>query len=158
MLAIWQTINPESWFTDEKGDGEEKEYTPLYPFKKEPGVYWDSKASRNTENFGYSYPDIKRGADPAQARAAFSAMYNWSRRLCPTDQFGACPEDMKPLPLDNGQVQVYQYPKDDPLCRKVETIHSVPPEELWEDLPVEQADSSASKVSLEWWVDLVVER
>ncbi|MCJ1396693.1 hypothetical protein MMC18_009585 [Xylographa bjoerkii] len=187
-LAIWQKMNPNSWFSDDKQNKE-----PLKPFrntKKSPVEketdYWTSLDCEKTEDFGYTYPDIKDEPNAPEMLARFKKRYEWSRRLRPDDKFGKPPLDMEPLDLS--AAPVFDYPKDTPEAAAFNDISKTfrkPTEKLNIETPnitlpiQQQAVSSAmasqpeyqniaatlepskideSRVSREWFVDDVVER
>lgn len=115
LFAIWQTVNPTHWFNELPSSQRALADDTLLPFRKYPlstdnkSRYWTSNEARDTEVFGYTYPDIadKKTKSADQLRADFAAKYGWSRRLTPFQHFGTPPADMQPLDL--GKAQVYQY-------------------------------------------------
>lgn len=87
LLAIWQALYPDSWVVP----GNERygsatvaagtrtdENTPLRPFHSDgKGNFWTSKAVRDIEQLGYSYPEIQ-GKDVAGVKQAVNALYSKS--------------------------------------------------------------------------------
>ncbi|KAI4164925.1 MAG: hypothetical protein LQ342_001558 [Letrouitia transgressa] len=85
LLAIWQALYPDSWVVP----GNERygsatiaagtrtdENTPLRPFHSDnKGSFWTSKAVRDIEQLGYSYPEIQ-GKDVAGVKQAVNALYS----------------------------------------------------------------------------------
>ncbi|KAI0396742.1 common central domain of tyrosinase-domain-containing protein [Xylariaceae sp. FL0594] len=77
LLSIWQALhddpeNPDTWVTEKPADSDpeggtwvtkpgemEDVRTPLTPFYKQPGVFWDSNDVRDTTSLGYAYPETK---------------------------------------------------------------------------------------------------
>ena len=76
-LAIWQKMNPNSWFSDD-----EQNKDPLKSFRnviksageKDTG-YWKSLDCKETENFGYTYPDIQDVPIASDMLARFRKRY-----------------------------------------------------------------------------------
>ncbi|EAU85812.2 tyrosinase [Coprinopsis cinerea okayama7 len=68
ILSIWQTLHEDKWFEEEPvhdKDGKIIRYVhptdPLQPFRRdEEGHIYDSNASRNHLDFGYTYPELQR--------------------------------------------------------------------------------------------------
>lgn len=68
ILSLWQGLYPETWVTEQVvttasytiGNGTSvNASTPLAPFFADThGAFWDSESSRDTEAFGYSYPEV----------------------------------------------------------------------------------------------------
>ncbi|KAJ0413973.1 common central domain of tyrosinase-domain-containing protein [Aspergillus carlsbadensis] len=71
LWALWQELNPDSWFTEGYG-GDYKQgtvglpttvtpKTALRPFHRDQwGQYWMSDHTRNFRSLGYTYPDLDR--------------------------------------------------------------------------------------------------
>lgn len=71
-------------------------------------IFYDSDWARDTESFGYTYPDLEGLRDP---RAVWRSVYNkyiWSIRSASSSRFSPPPSDMKPINLN--KAQVFQYP------------------------------------------------
>jgi hypothetical protein len=133
----------------------------LYPFRKWPLTedkaerYWTPDRAWDTQAFGYAYPETAGGKAGDQVRNEFARKYGWSRRLDVNQDFGPPPADM--LPLDLSKAQVFDYQSDDS------------PGDIWKPLippsfqnrteeEVLVAVTTASKISQEWYIDVVVER
>ena len=122
LFAIWQKINPTSWFpTDAReirsiSNAYFNPKEPLMPFRSvkngEVGTlgdngWWTCDTSRSTNTFGYSYADTDV-ADPMQN---FNQKYGWSIRWNQGDQFGQCPAEM--LPYKTTDAQIFQFGQAD---------------------------------------------
>lgn len=130
-FAIWQAINPNSWFPDRPGANKER-YSDLLPFRttRNPDTFWKADTVRDPEVFGYSYPDLE-GKDPATVLQNFRDKYEWSFRLPnKREHFGPCPKDM--LPWNVYDAQVFQFKEGskehaiiEPLLPKLATVNLV---------------------------------
>ncbi|KIW71471.1 hypothetical protein PV04_03631 [Phialophora macrospora] len=177
LFAIWQKINPNSWFpTDpnkikELGQVYFNPEVPLEPFRSakhgEVGTlgkngWWTCNTARSTKMFGYSYADV----DAADALDNFNKKYGWSVRWKEGDKFGECPSDMRPLNMTIAQV--FQFSQTDgvsqPSAQKAIKADVVPSEraisgEPTDSVPlVSQSDVEESTVSRSWYIDMEVER
>ncbi|KXJ86569.1 hypothetical protein Micbo1qcDRAFT_208983 [Microdochium bolleyi] len=162
LFAIWQAANGEKhWFNEldesEKGMGDSN----LLPFRKWPKVddpksrYWTPNRARDTKAFGYTYPDTADGQSGEQIRDDFAQRYGWSRRLDVNQDFGPVPEDMQPLEVS--KAQVFQYTSGVPS--KDLFKHLSPPRPSPKRVQAAAAATApSSKVSQEWYIDVVVER
>lgn len=99
---------------------------PLLPFRTFKGAtpagdkFWDSKGSRFTDTFGYTYPDLKTTVETdqkgynKQVANDFVDRYKWTKRTSGSPFItGTPPEgrlDMSIPPVDS-QGQVFQYNK-----------------------------------------------
>jgi tyrosinase len=101
-FAIWQAIHPNSWYSPAHKAFQE---ATLLPFRtsKEPEEFWKPDQTRDWETFGYTYADVESGS-PDAVLNAFRAKYGWGCRKRRNDAFGECPDDMKPLDLQEAQV------------------------------------------------------
>lgn len=129
----------------------------MLPFRKYPLVsdlkerYWNPNRSRNTEDFGYTYLDLKESEE--ETRKAFAKNYGWSRRLTPFEPFGEPPEEMKPLDLSGAQV--YQYTSGTPVLNPPIPLTTTA---ITQDPEVLQMEATDETMSYEWYVDTIVER
>jgi tyrosinase len=120
LFAIWQKINPDSWFptnpveinalTRARAYFDPK--VPLEPFRStatgatgalgDKG-WWTCNTAQYTKTFGYSYADT----DVPNPLDNFMKKYAWSFRQDKTGPFGKCPDNM--LPWDTTKAQIYQF-------------------------------------------------
>ena len=86
----------------------EKDLLPFYKFISElQPVYYDSDWARDTESFGYTYPDLD---GLRSIRTIWEGVYNryaWSFRSATSRKFSKPPTDMMPLNLNKAQVFRY---------------------------------------------------
>ncbi|KAM5523936.1 Tyrosinase 5 [Fusarium oxysporum f. sp. phaseoli] len=163
LLAVWQAANgQEHWFNELKDDEEKaKAGLPLYPFRKWPLTedkaerYWTPDRAWKTQAFGYVYPETVGEKARDQVRDEFARKYGWSRRLDVNQDFGAPPADM--LPLDLSKAQVFDYQSDDSPPEFF--IPLIPPSlQKRTEQEMLAAATPTSKISQEWYIDVVVER
>jgi hypothetical protein len=69
-LATWEAINP----TKLAGI---KDTDALAPFLKSANTFWKGSDVHDTENLGYTYPDIEKG-NPEVTRQKFNKLEAWS--------------------------------------------------------------------------------
>lgn len=95
-FAIWQAIHPSSWMSNDQAN--------LLPFRtsKNPAKFWSSRASKSTQDFGYTYADLV--GNSIQVENAFKNHYSWSVRTASQPKFGIPPADMTPLDLSKAPV------------------------------------------------------
>lgn len=117
IFAIWQATHPSAWFPPPGRDARgkplkaenEKDLLPFYKLKCELGpIFYDSDWARDTESFGYTYPDLEGSRDPRAIWRGVYHKYIWSIRSAPSSRFSPPPSDMKPINLN--KAQVFQYP------------------------------------------------
>ena len=85
ITAVWQAVNPNSWFPEQQIAENPTEETLLLPFRSTENVnkrgFWSSKNARKTENFGYTYAEIQGSTGGQDLQKRFIAKYAWSSRL-----------------------------------------------------------------------------
>lgn len=117
IFAIWQATHPTAWFPPAGRDSRgrplkpenEKDLLPFYKVKNEMGsIFYDSDWARDTESFGYTYPDLDGLRNPREIWSGVYHRYIWSIRTASSSRFTPPPSDMKPLNLS--KAQVFQYP------------------------------------------------
>jgi len=108
-MAIWQSVHPNSWFSDDRVDLRVFQRRDLLPFrnqKKPTSTYYNSDNARKTKDFGYTYPECEVGNADA-VLAEYVRKYNWATRTENSrEQAGTPPADM--VPLDLSKAAVYQ--------------------------------------------------
>jgi len=117
--------------------------------------FWTPNLARDTKAFGYEYADTAGKQARKEVRREFAHKYGWSTERGVNQPIGRPPEDM--LPLDICKAQVFQYTSGDDVGKLLKPL--VPP--LAQDIvePIgQESTESASTVSQEWYIDLVVER
>ena len=158
LFAIWQAIHdkePKSWFSDE-----EMANSPLLPFRNAAGKnYWNSNRSQKTEDFGYTYPEIRSTKEATWE--TFNNMYVWSIELLQAQNSAIPPPDMRPYDVRTSQFfnfdgkatsssllsQELPTLKDPVLQGRVEALQKAVP-----------MDPSAKGYSREWFIDDRVQR
>ena len=118
IFTIWQATHPNAWFPQPGRDSRgrplkpenEKDLLPFYKTKNEMGaIFYDSDWARDTESFGYTYPDLDGLRNPREIWSRVYHRYIWSIRTATSSKFTPPPSDMKPLNLT--KAQVFQYPR-----------------------------------------------
>ena len=161
LFAIWQSIrkdNPKSWFSDKLKAGNN-----LLPFRNAAGKsYWNSNLSKETEDFGYTYPEIKDTKDAT--RETFKNMYQWSVPLLESDIGAIPPDDMLPYNVRKSQFfnfkgeeqvkasppllsEVVDFSKEPLLLERVEALQNPVP-----------SNPPTKDYSREWYIDDKVQR
>jgi tyrosinase len=116
IFAIWQALHPKAWFPRGGRDSKErstkpeseKDLLPFYKFQCELGrLFYDSDWARDTESFGYTYPDLDGLHSPRTVWREVYNRYIWSIRIAPSSKFSKPPSDM--MPLDLNKAQVFQF-------------------------------------------------
>jgi hypothetical protein len=116
IFAIWQATHPTAWFPPPGRDARgkplkpenEKDLLPFYKMRCELGpIYYDSDWARDTESFGYTYPDLDGLRNPRTIWSEVYHRYIWSIRSASSSRFSTPPSDMRPLNLN--KAQVFQY-------------------------------------------------
>ncbi|TFK74620.1 Di-copper centre-containing protein [Pluteus cervinus] len=84
LVALWQGLNPTLWVVPgDSGPGslvipadqQVNTETPLTPFHKDNVNFWSSTASRDTQTFGYTYPELIGNPSPEQLQAIIMGLY-----------------------------------------------------------------------------------
>ncbi|KAL8792906.1 MAG: hypothetical protein Q9195_004483 [Heterodermia aff. obscurata] len=124
IAAVWQAINPKSWFPDPEIPGKPTETTPLLPFRSDEKSFWSSKNARRVENFGYTYTEIQKYKSGTNLQNAFMRKYAWSSQAYNRQNLRpVIPDEMKPLPLKDSPV--FQYTRgtlDSRLSREIQVV------------------------------------
>ncbi|KAG5799174.1 hypothetical protein H9Q69_001806 [Fusarium xylarioides] len=166
LFAVWQAANyepdkeKEHWFNELEPKDQKKAQLALTPFRKsfpkdgEKQQYWDSDLSRETKDFGYTYPDTAKGQTGDTVRKEFREKYEWSRRTTAKPVFGTPPDDMKPIQV--GEAQVFQFTSDTSSGDLFKSP-GVPLHEMQQQT-VMAAMSSNPQYADDWYIDIVVER
>ncbi|KAF5723958.1 tyrosinase precursor (monophenol monooxygenase) [Fusarium mundagurra] len=168
LFAIWQAANyepdkkKEHWFNELEEKDQKMAQFDLRPFRKsfpkdgEKQQYWDSDLSRETKDFGYTYPETAKGQTGDTVRKEFREKYEWSVRTTAKPVFGTPPDDMKPIQV--GKAQVFQYTSDtssgDLFKHPGVPMHEV----QMQQQTVMAAMSSNPQYADDWYIDIVVER
>ncbi|KAF4627308.1 hypothetical protein G7Y89_g10846 [Cudoniella acicularis] len=148
-LAVWQAINPQKWLAP----GSEEEKSDLLPFRSQKGQgkssYWNSVASRNWKDFGYTYPDVEDFKTPEQVKAAFREKYVWSRRTV-NQPFGEPPANMKPLDLTHAQVFQFQSASIAPTFALHAQVAVHPPtaQKIFKSAAIQPAEVASTLISV----------
>ena len=127
-MAIWQDINQNSWFPEQKNADDPTEDTPLLPFRSTKTVnklaFWSSQNARKVETFGYSYAEIKASTGGKDLQARVAAKYAWSSQAYnKRNQNPTIPPEMKPLDLTGSPVFKYNTGTlDARLSREIELV------------------------------------
>ena len=128
IAAIWQAINPSSWFPDPAIPQKPTEKTPLLPFRSTKSVnengFWSSENARKVEKFGYTYTEIQQYKGGADLQKAFASKYAWSSQAYNRQNSSPIiPDEMKPLPLKDSPVFQYtQGTLDSRLSREIQVV------------------------------------
>ncbi|KAI9692221.1 MAG: hypothetical protein M1822_006451 [Bathelium mastoideum] len=156
-LAVWQAINSD-WFDDDPDELKK----PLYPFlSADPHAtkgYWNSSLSKQTEDFGYVYPDIV--PDNAKAtRNNFLKLEAWSLNPNPR-----APAGREPLDLSSALVFT-KHPEFTPLnwgrnSTNSATTGQIPLSDMIanEIAPIDIQAASPLNKAYDWFIDNSVER
>ena len=107
LFAIWQAVHnendPQSWFKSL-----DKAEEPLLPFRNMAGKhYWNSNASRHTQDFGYTYPEIQGTREAT--RDTFRKMYEWSVPLLKSSHNVQAPPEMEPFDTVINNSQFFRF-------------------------------------------------
>lgn len=176
LYAIWQASNGEKhWFEETEPKNQYLKDFDMAPFRKGRRAakgakqdFWNPTTARDTTVFGYTYPETEGrelGRDAGQAdqlRTEFAAKYTWSRRLEAGQETGSPPDDMVPLPIEEAQVFKYSAGVESAgFFKKVGRRDRTKPKMAARTATAAVSSSSSSaktKVSQEWYIDVVVER
>ncbi|KAF5633744.1 tyrosinase precursor (monophenol monooxygenase) [Fusarium sp. NRRL 25303] len=166
LFAIWQAANyepdktKEHWFNELEAKDRKLAQLDLTPFRKsfpkdgEKQQYWDSDLSRETKDFGYTYPETAKGQTGETVRKEFREKYEWSRRTTANPVFGTPPDNMRPIQV--GAAQVFDYEHGTPSGDLFKPP-GIPIDDMQQQ-NVMAAMSSNPQYADDWYIDVVVER
>jgi hypothetical protein len=142
ILALWQAINPQSWFPTELINGEPGPNTDLTPARDGSISFWSSDEVRKVERLGYTYPELLESTDPATIQNNINRRYAWSVQSLgqPLGLPMRPPPEMAPLDVSHAQAFGNQVPRPaNPVLRPVIRAVAHPGLTPQVDLPLEPA-------------------
>ena len=161
LFALWQSIHkdkPNNWFSSP-----DVAKAKLLPFRTEAGdgTFWNSNQSAVTDDFGYTYPEIKSTGQ--ETWAAVGHMYRWSVPLRKSHDTNPAPPEIEPISVDDSyffQFHVETEQAVAPLLSETKGVaqqHSLfKRTALLKE--IESGPQATAGYSREWFVDDTIQR